>query len=835
MDTCYFIPHTHWEGAVFQTRAAYLEMGLPNILRALRLLETYPDYRFTLDQVCYVAPFLARYPAEAAAFRRFIAEGRLAIVGGTDVMLDVNMPGGESFVRQVLYGKRYFRDALGVDVTIGWALDTFGHHAQMPQLLKLAGYTSYWFARGVANREVPAEFLWEGLDGSRIPAMWLPHSYALLYDTPKTLPKFTAFVRERFDMLTPFSHGPERPAVSGADVSAPEAHVPALVAQFNAQPDRPCDLRLAVPAEFAAAVARRELPVVGGELNPIFQGIYSSRIGLKQRTRALEAQLLTAESLGARLAALGVATDQADVWRAWEPMLFNQAHDLMSGVMTDHVYADTLAGYDFSARLAEELTTTRAAAVAAHVDTRGDGLPVVVLNTLGWARTDLAVARVSFPGPGVRGAAVVDVAGHAVPCQLTDAVYAENGDLLQADVAFLAEVPALGHAVYHVRPADAAPVDPRADAVLESADYRLEIDALSGAITALTVKDGGWDALTGPANVVAMEPDHGDLWELYHPLDACSAIAMTERYLPPAPGAALFSTAQTAGPGTVTRGPVFDEFTVSHPFSAEGRFATRIRLYHGLRRIDIRTEILNHDERVRYRALFPTIFAAPPVHEIPFGALTRPDGVEYPAQNWVDCGDGTRGMALLNRGLPGNNVADGTFMLSLCRSTSIVAYGYYGGYEPWMASDTGLERGTAFTFDYALLPHAGDWRQAGVYRDGLAVNHPLHVMPADAHAGALPSHWAGIDISAPNVVVSAYKVGEEGRTVLRVYEAAGEAVDAVTVAFPAPLRAAEELNLVEDPLAACDVANGQLRFALGAFEIKTFGLTFAEPNRHSSS
>ena len=320
LDTFYFIPHTHWEGAVFQTRAEYLELGLPNILRALRLLAAHPGYRFTLDQVCYVKPFLERYPKEADAFRRFVDEGRLAIVGGTDVMLDVNMPGGESFVRQVLYGKGYFRDALGVEVTAGWALDTFGHHAQMPQLLKLAGFTSYWFARGVAKWELPSEFQWEGLDGTRILACWLPHSYALTYGSPDTLPAFTDFFTQRYGMLAPHAAGPARVGLAGADVCRPEAHVPALVDAFNAQPDRPFELRLAVPADYIAAVMQRPTAptIVDGELNPIFQGIYSSRIELKQRTRALETLLTTAESLGALLGGLGIPTDQSTVWRARE-------------------------------------------------------------------------------------------------------------------------------------------------------------------------------------------------------------------------------------------------------------------------------------------------------------------------------------------------------------------------------------------------------------------------------------------------------------------------------------------------------------------------------------
>ena len=147
-DTLWLIPHTHWEGAVFKTREEYLEVGLPNVLTVLRLLKAHPDYRFVLDQAAFVKPFLERYPEEEATFRKFIAEGRLAVVGGTDVMQDVNMPSGESWVRSALYAKGYFRDKLGLDISIAWALDTFGHHAQMPQLLKLAGFlsTSHWMA-----------------------------------------------------------------------------------------------------------------------------------------------------------------------------------------------------------------------------------------------------------------------------------------------------------------------------------------------------------------------------------------------------------------------------------------------------------------------------------------------------------------------------------------------------------------------------------------------------------------------------------------------------------------------------------------------------------------
>jgi alpha-mannosidase len=827
--TFFCIPHTHWEGAVFKTREEYLEMGLPHILRALHLLKAHPQYRFTLDQACYVQPFLERHPEEETTFRQFVAEGRLAIVGGTDVMLDVNMPGGESFVRQVLYGKQYFRRKLGIDVTVGWQLDTFGHHAQMPQLLKLAGYQSFWFFRGVASWDVPTEFLWEGLDGSRIPAFWLAQGYSTLYMTPKTLPEFTAFIKQRYEELAPFTTSPDRVGIAAWDVGEPEEHLPVLLEQFNRQADRPCRLQFAVPADFQAAAAKvPDRPVIAGELNPIFQGTYSSRIELKQRTRELETLLTTAEKLGVLLRSQGVAEDDAELWRAWEPLLFNQAHDLMSGVMTDHVYDDTLRGYDFSRRLAEEQVHTRLQEFIARIDTRGEAIPLVVFNTLGWTRTDVAEVTVGFSDPGVRDVRLFDSAGQAVPVQILDAQRYEDGTLVQARIAFVPrDVPALGCATYRLLPQTARATVPQLNepqdlAMLENEFYRLQLNPVTGAITKLAVKDGNWNALNGPGNVVAMEEDRGDFWELYRRLDGGSRIAMTEPHGPPQPGKAVFSTDQMGEQGQTRRGSVLSELTVSHPFSGKGHFQTTIRLYTGLRRIEIRTKILNHDSNVRYRVLFPTgLKQGESVHEIPFGAIRRPDGIEFPAQNWVDWNNSEKGVALLNRGLPGNNVVHGTMMLSLLRSTRIVGYAYMGGYEAGMGSDSGLELGKELTFDYALVPHVGDWREATLWRDGQEFNNPLIARTATSHSGVLPSRWGFLSISHPYVVVSALKTGEKTGVVLRVYEAAGQATEQVRIRLASHIASAEEVNLMEDRGQTLHVDNDAVQIRLRPFEVKT--------------
>jgi alpha-mannosidase len=828
-DTFFLIPHTHWEGAVFKTREEYLKLGLPNILVALDLLKKYDRYRFVLDQACYVGPFLQRHQEEEATFHRFVEEGRLEIVGGTNVMPDVNMPGGESFVRQVLFGKGYFRRKLGVEVTTGWLLDTFGHHAQMPQLLRLAGYESFWFFRGVPDWTVPSEFMWEGLDGSRIPAFWLPHGYALAHGSPKSLPEFASFLREGFDRLAPFARGQGRAGPAGADVGRPEDHVPPLVEAFNRQPDRPFHLQIALPADHEEAVNARsgDRRVVRGELNPIFQGTYSSRIELKQWNRELENLLTTAEKLGVMLRTLGIDTDHDLLWRAWEPMLFNQAHDLMSGVMTDHVYEDIVRGYASSRQMAEEEIQVRMQSLVSKIDTRGEGIPLVVFNALGWPRTDLAVTDVEFTESGVRDLQLVGPKGRQLPIQLLES-QSQDGGLVRAKVAFLAQdVPALGYSVYRLLPqhpsgTSASAAQPKTNGVLENEHYLVELDLASGAITRLIVKDGNWNALGGPGNVVAMEEDAGDLWELYRPLDGGTRIATKERHLAPEPGKATFSTERLGRQGTISHGPVVSEFSVTHPFGDKGQFNTRIRLCPGLRRIEFRTKVVNNDQFVRYRLLFPTsIPDGEGVHEIPFGAIQRPNGIEYPAQNWVDCGEGGRGVALLNRGLPGNNVADGTMMLSLMRSTRIVAYGFGGGYEPGMTSDSGFELGKELTFDYALVPHLDQWPQAGIHQEGMQFNNPLLVHSATSHPGVLPSHWSLLRITHPNVVVSALKQGERGGTILRIYEAAGLPAEGVKIEMSVPVTAAKEVNLIEDPMGTLPVVNDAIELDLRPFEIKT--------------
>ncbi len=447
-------------------------------------------------------------PIFAASWQR--AGWQLA--GALDVMPDVNMPGGETFVRQMQYGKGYYREKLGYDVTTGWLVDTFGHHAQMPQLLAQGGYKSFWFFRGVPRQNHPSEFFWEGIDGTKIPAYWLPYGYGLAYGSPGEAAGFAQFMNERFHSLDSNAHGPDRAGPAGVDVCEPEEHLAARVDAYNRDPKVPFTVRLAVPSEFEAAVSRRtDRPVFKGELNPIFQGIYSSRIELKNWMRLTERQLLSAEKLSVIAGLLGSPADLSAIMSGWEPVLFNETHDLASGVMTDHVYDDTVGSYAYSERKAGAIIASKWDVLASKIDTRGEGAAVVVWNPLGWKRSDAATVDLSFGEGGVTGVKIMDHEGKSVPAQVVESTRYWDGGLKTARVSFVArDVPALGYSTFHASSTKGtaaagdqslefpAPKPVTGEAILENEFYRLAIDGQSGAFTRPGLQARDLEGALGP-------------------------------------------------------------------------------------------------------------------------------------------------------------------------------------------------------------------------------------------------------------------------------------------------------------------------------------------------
>lgn len=416
MDKLFILPHTHYDAEVFLTREEYLEVGYKVIIDALNLLKSDPDYHYSLDQSAFVQPFLKAYPELRETFVEMVRCGRLEIIGGMHVMSDLNMASGESIIRQFEFGKGFYKKELGVDVKTGWMIDTFGHCLQMPQIMKKCGFDFYMFSR-VARPE-KSEFYWQGIDGTRILTHWMPYHYAVFSGSPEWYQGFAAFAAERASMLKSYAVSEALAAPEGGDFSPPVRHDTTFARQWNADPNRPFDIVIGTPKQFFDALLRAKpnMGVVKDEFNPVFQGCYSARISIKQNNRRLESQLYNAEVWDAMLAA-GSGANARLIHEAWEPVLFNQVHDIIGGVQMDNVNKNVLKRTTEAEHLLRLALEESIDDLAGRADTSGEGIPLIVMNPLNWARTDKATAEVAFEEGNAFTLMVTDSRGRTFPLQ----------------------------------------------------------------------------------------------------------------------------------------------------------------------------------------------------------------------------------------------------------------------------------------------------------------------------------------------------------------------------------------------------------------------------------
>ena len=171
---------------------------------ALQLMYEYPHYTYTQSAAQYNEWMAEKYPDMNDQIKQRIKEGRWEMVGGMWVEPDLNMPDGESLVRQLLVGKRWYQKNYGVDVRIGWNPDSFGYTWQLPQIYKKSGVDYFVTQKMTWNdtNQLPFKlFWWESPDGSKV-LTYFPHDYANDNLDPVRLAHDTVQARERAPGMT---------------------------------------------------------------------------------------------------------------------------------------------------------------------------------------------------------------------------------------------------------------------------------------------------------------------------------------------------------------------------------------------------------------------------------------------------------------------------------------------------------------------------------------------------------------------------------------------------------------------------------------------------------
>jgi alpha-mannosidase len=716
------------------------------------LMDRYPDLRFNQSTAQLYAFLEEDDPGLFARIREKVAAGQWEPIGAMWVEPDTNMPTGESFVRQLLYGQRYFERTFGKRHTVCWLPDCFGFSPALPQLLRQAGVDSFFTIKvnWSETNAMPFDlFWWEGLDGSRV----LAHTF----DNPvggynaETSPRAVVETWRNFrakhlhpESLLAFGYGD-----GGGGPTEEMLERQRQLADFPVVPAmRPVNVADWLAEVRAAMEANRELPVWVGEIYlELHRGTLTSQGRTKYLMRRAERALLTAETLSSMATLLG-ESGAASLEEQWQVVLRNQFHDILPGSSIREVYELAEAELASVVAAGNGVSARCLGAIAARVVPDGARPGVLAVNPDASPRP----LRLASPDPLPGGQ---DVEGGSV---LTGA---RDVPGLSALVV-LGEEPPVGLSVHDER--------------LENAEVRVEL-ASDGTLAGVFDKRAGREVLAGRGNQLwayVDKPRNWDAWDV------------EENY------ASQGEEIAASSMQVVERGPHRAAIRIVRRFR-DSEIVQTVRLWANSARIDIATDIDWHERRIFLKALFPlAVRSDHATFECAHGVIRRPTHrntswdkarFEVAAHRFVDLSEHGYGVALLNDGKYGHHAVGNELGLSLLRSP----------FYPDPLADEGPQ-----SFTYALFPHAGDWLSGGVLAEAEDLNRPMPCRPVSAGGEAA---WTAVGLDGMKLGLSALKPAEDGAgPVLRLYEPAGARGEAA-VALPGGWRLGEAVDLLEEPQA----------------------------------
>jgi len=743
---------------------------------AVRVMDEHPDYRFVCSQAAQYDWMERHYPALFERIRAKVAGGQFVPVGGMWVEADMNLPSGESLIRQMVHGQRYFESRFGLRCREVWIPDVFGYPASLPQIFAAGGCTRFVTQKlswNKQNRFPHNTFEWEGLDGTRV----LTHFPPVDTYNAEVASGEMVFSEHNFQdhgwsdwALMPYGYGN---GGGGPTLEMVErAH---RMADLDGLPR----LALGTTDEFFERVegeiaAGAPVPVWRGELYfEMHRGTLTSQIETKVGNRRCERLLREAELWWAT-GGEPPAEVLAQLDELWREVLLQQFHDIIPGSSIAWVHADA---EDAHRRVAAALETSIELAIARAVPA---GMSVVA-NAATHARREV-VASIEPPA----GSTHVQRLSTGETAAMVAAPGGGFGPLAALDVD------------------DQVVVTERS---MANGQLCVQWD-LDGTITSIIDVRRGRELLpVGQTIRFELAPDHPveyDAWDveswtpaLGREVGGVETVAVTEA------------------------GPLVAALTVTRRFGAS-TMATTCTLRAESARLDIAIDVdWQEDEQLLSLRVPLDVRTEHATCDIQFGTVRRPTHPSSPwdaakfevcAHRFVDLSEPSFGVAVLNDGRFGHGLFDGGVRVSLLRAAKF----------PDPNADHGRHRVTI-----AILPHGPGLDDVLAAAESLNVPLRVHTSPASS-PGAASERLPGplVTVDHPGVQVSAIKRADDGSgdLIVRLYEAAGNRVP-VTIR-PAKLPdGAWRCNALEERLDAVEVADEIVALVLRPFELVTLRVT----------
>ena len=739
----------------------------------LRLMEEYPEYKYLQSQPAAYVMCREHYPELYERIKQAAQRGQWIPEGAMWVEPDTNMTSGESLVRQVIHGKRFFREEFGADSVLLWLPDTFGYSAALPQILKGCGVkylvTQKIFWSYNEGDQFPYHyFTWQGADGSKIDT-FLPTSYTYRTDPKEICETWKKRVQKRdlSAFLLPFGYG-------DGGGGPTRDHLEYLRREENLE-GMP-KVRTESPLTFFEDMEKAGGPrhtYVGELYFSAHRGVYTSQAAIKRGNRKAEIALREAEMWGALAGLRGAEYPLARMDAAWKRLLLNQFHDILPGSSIGRVYEDARKDHAWIIREAEAVREDAMSAM-----TEGEGL--TVFNSLSFDRTGLVPLPESF------GQGAVTAEGTEVPVQRT-----EDG------LMGLVTAPSCGAVSLQPKAVPA-----RTDVTVKRLEEGLVManEAVRavindrGEVVSFQDKGSGREYAAGAMNRLLMfkdVPRKFDAWDI----DSNYALQPVKLEEP-----VSIRILEDGGLRAVVR--------VSRRIQ-NSAFEQDIVLTAGSRRLDFVTRVDWHELHRLLKVEFPVnVQAIEGINEIQFGYMKRPthrsrlydsDRFEVCNQRYSALCDESHGAAVLNDCKYGISMNENALQLTLLRAAA----------SPEMRADNGQH-----TFTYAFTAWEGSLMDSPVVREAYDLNVPMQTIPGTC------ASFSAFRTDAPNVFIDTVKPAEDGSgdVILRLYEAK-RADTCCRLTADVPMAEAWTCDLLENPQNRLNLRSDALHFH--PFEVKT--------------
>lgn len=723
------IAHTHIDIEWLWTRAQTREKIQRSFTNALALMKKYPEFKFMLSQ-----PELYRYLKEEAPekyeeLKQLVKEGRWEPEGAMYVEADCNLASGESLIRQIYQGKKFFNDEFGIDCNILFLPDVFGYSAALPQILNKSGIRHFVTSKIAWNETntMPVDtFMWEGLDGSEIFTNFItaqdykgitPQRYTTYVGhlNPSEIKgTWNKFIEKQYcsHALTTYGFGDggggptkemleNQRRLSLGIPGMPVTKLPTLIEHLDQKRE-----------EFDASCKKlRRTPRWVGELYLEFhRGTYTSMAKNKRANRMSEMALNKAESLSYLGLMFGSDYDAKGLYNNWNRVLHNQFHDIIPGSSIKEVYDGTDIDYKEISEYTDSVISDKMSVIANNITTDGG---LLVYNPSGFERS---------------GAVTID--GKTV--ELCDSI------------------PAFG---FKVIKEFKDVTDIKIDGLTaENKFYKMTLDN-SGRIVQLFDKVADRQVLKNGKfgnEFQAFE----DIPRVYENWELTDYYKQKKWVLDDTSEITPITDGSRAG------------FKVVKKY-LDSEISQNIWLYSNSRRIDFETDIDWHEHHQVLKVAFPVdVHTNTATYETQFGHIERPTHgntswdeakFEVCGHKWMSVAENGYGVALLNDCKYGFNTEGSTMKLTVLKCSQY----------PNAEADQGEHKLT-----YSLMPYIGDFREGGVICEAYALNQPLEVTYCGQNSGTISSDFSLVSCDSKNVIVETVKKAEaDNGMIVRMYDA----------------------------------------------------------------